>query len=70
MLDDTGVAIISLVSLLVTGWFTTRVHRLESRVDELEREQFEDRSYIAKLRDFIYRHNLIPPPRDQEGTNA
>lgn len=58
--------LIGLATLLITGWFAVRVHRLEDRVDVLEKEQFSDRAYIAKLRAFIYKLNLDPPLRDQE----
>lgn len=65
MSDPLG-ALVGVMTLLITVWFAVRVHKLEDRVDVLESEQFADRSYIAKLRDFIYKLGHTPPLRDQE----
>lgn len=64
MIEDGLTALVGLCTVLITVWFAARVHKLEDRVDVLETQQFDDRAYIAKLRDFIYRHNLVPPQRD------
>ncbi len=66
MIDDGLTALVGLATLLIGGWFATRVHKLEERVDVLEDERDADRSYIAKLRNFIYKLGETPPVRDQE----
>lgn len=66
MIDDGVTALVALATLLIGGWFANRVHKLEERVDVLEGQKFKDESYIAKLRDFIYKLGHTPPARDQE----
>ena len=41
-----------------------RVHKLEDRVDVLEAQQYDDRTYIADLKAYIYRAGLNPPERN------
>ncbi len=59
-------AAVAILVMLIGSWFAVRVHKLEDRVDTLEDERDSDRSYIAKLKAFIYRLNLEPPLRDEE----
>lgn len=66
MIDDAATALISLCAALITVWFANRVHKLEDRVDVLEKEKYDDQSYIAKLRHFIYKLGHTPPDRDKE----
>lgn len=66
MIDDSLAAIVAVGTILIAAWFAPRVHKLESRVDELEAAQTDDRAYIAKLRDFIYKLGKTPPDRDKE----
>lgn len=66
MIDDSLTALVGLCTVLITVWFAKRVHNLETRVDVLESEQFDDRAYIAKLRDVIYKLGHTPPLRDQD----
>ena len=56
-------AALALIGVLIVSWFAVRVHKLEDRVDVLEREQQSDWEYIRELQDFIYRHQLTPPER-------
>lgn len=52
-----------LVSVL-TGWFVTRLHKLEERIGELEETGRQDWKYIRGLIDFIYRNKLTPPRKE------
>lgn len=54
-------AAFGLVAALVVGWFALRIHKLESRVDELEGELHWYWQRERQLIDFIYRHRLTPP---------
>lgn len=54
----------SLIAALIASWFAVRVHKLEDRVDVLEKEQYNDRTYISDLKAFIYRAGLTPPERN------
>lgn len=58
-------AAVAILTLLIGGWFATRVHKLEERVDELEVEQQHQWTRERQLIDFIYRNNLIPPPPER-----
>lgn len=66
MIDDSLAALVAIGTILIGAWFAPRVHKLETRVDELEAAQDDDRTYIAKLRDFIYKLGHTPPDRDKE----
>ncbi len=55
---------VTLFTVLLTAWFAVRVHKLETRVDDLEKEQYSDRIYISDLKAFIYRNGLQPPERN------
>ncbi len=57
-------AAFGLVGVLIVSWFAVRVHKLEDRVDVLEAQQYDDRTYINDLKAFIYRAGLIPPERN------
>lgn len=57
-------AVLGLVGVLIVAWFAVRVHKLEDRVDVLEAQQYDDRTYISDLKAFIYRAGLIPPERN------
>lgn len=52
---------IAVFTVLVGGWFATRVNTLETRIDELENEQQYQWGRERQLIDFIYRNRLIPP---------
>lgn len=56
--------VVALFTVLLTAWFAVRVHKLETRVDELETQQYGDRIYISDLKAFIYRAGLTPPERN------
>lgn len=64
MTQDLPGLVVALFTVLLTAWFAVRVHKLETRVDDLEREQYSDRAYISDLKAFIYRAGLIPPERN------
>ncbi len=57
-------AALGLVGVLIVAWFAVRVHKLEDRVDVLESQQYDDRTYIADLKAYIYRAGLNPPERN------
>ena len=57
-------AALGLVGVLIVAWFAVRVHKLEDRVDVLEEQQYDDRTYISDLKAFIYRAGLNPPERN------
>lgn len=57
-------AALGLVGVLIVAWFAVRVHKLEDRVDVLEAQQYDDRTYIADLKAYIYRAGLNPPERN------
>lgn len=57
-------AALGLVGVLIVAWFAVRVHKLEDRVDVLEAQQYDDRTYISDLKAFIYRAGLQPPERN------
>ena len=57
-------AALALVGVLIVSWFAVRVHKLEDRVDVLEAQQYDDRTYIADLKAHIYRNGLPPPERN------
>lgn len=64
MIDDAASLVVAVFTVLLTAWFGMRVNKLESRVDELEGEKYDDRTYISDLKAFIYRAGLIPPDRN------
>ncbi len=43
---------VALFTALLTAWFAVRVHKLETRVDDLEKQQYDDRTYISDLKAF------------------
>lgn len=55
-------AVVTILAALIGGWFATRIHALEERVDELEEEQQTLWARERQLIDFIYRNGLQPPP--------
>lgn len=55
---------VALFTVLLTAWFAVRVHKLETRVDDLETQQYDDRTYISDLKAFIYRAGHTPPERN------
>lgn len=57
-------AALGLVGVLIVAWFAVRVHKLEDRVDVLEAQQYDDRTYISDLKAYIYRAGLNPPERN------
>lgn len=63
-MSDAPSLAVAIFTALLTGWFAVRVHKLETRVDDLEKEQYSDRTYISDLKAFIYRNNLKPPERN------
>lgn len=63
MIDLPSLAV-ALFTVLLTAWFAVRVHRLEDRVDVLEKEQFNDRTYISDLKAFIHKLGHTPPGRN------
>lgn len=63
-MEDVPSLVVALFTVLLTAWFAVRVHKLETRVDQLEAEQYSDRAYISDLKAFIYRADLIPPERN------
>ena len=63
-MSDAPALVVALFTVLLTAWFAVRVHKLETRVDDLEREQYNDRTYISDLKAYIYRNGLKPPERN------
>lgn len=55
---------VAIFTALLSTWFAVRVHKLETRVDDLETQQYDDRTYISDLKAFIYRSGLQPPKRN------
>ena len=55
---------VAIFTALLSTWFAVRVHKLEDRVDVLEAQQYDDRTYIADLKAYIYRAGLNPPERN------
>jgi len=58
-------AALTIFTVIVGSWFAVRVHKLEDRVDVLEREQQADWEYIRGLQDYIYKNGLTPPTREE-----
>ncbi len=58
--------LVVIVGSLITGFFTTRIHKLEDRIVRLEASARDDWTYIRRLLDFIYRNGLVPPDREEE----
>lgn len=57
-------AALGLVGALIVVMVVVRVHKLEDRVDVLEAQQYDDRTYISDLKAYIYRAGLNPPERN------
>ncbi len=57
--------LVVIVGSLITGFFTTRIHKLEDRIVRLESSARDDWDYIRSLIDFIYSAGLKPPKREE-----
>lgn len=53
---------VAVFTVMVSGWFVTRIHKLETRVETLEMREHALRRRERQLEDFIYRNGLRPPP--------